>query len=694
MKTKLLRTLLPCLFFSLSCFSWTVQARDGIPMHDGIAPIDGIAPACSTQSKESQEESFLRRIEQIKTEPLELLPASDCRLDQLEEEIFKTYYTQGQEIPLQLKVHLQRKRQQMDFMRSHIDSLYYMQALQAIGQEEPDWDEAMESIEKSLLHNRFYTRSVIFKMHYLLKRERNAETCLRYLNTTFQEFSRPEKLRKTAQTTYNTLLQQAERMIDNRQYRDALSLCELIHIYCQPGFPIQYLSYREDLIENRSHQGIYDSYCEVAQKAFRQTQYQLAGQYALLAHQYYTENETHMSGINQALELLDRISDCYYRFAQESDTTERAYYMALIDSIAHKTGIPLYLEEDYDPAQDIAADLQLLDPGTKPESIAVPAFVPLNIDSILPDGKPLNSRQAQQYFDQAYEQANYFRSKRDFAEAQRWFELAKKLKEKHGYLRTGPDFSERYRQNLLQSMEQMLNKAVYYLWTTEIAQSEELQQQALELFASYQIEEPEDATTLTKLQLMLDNYQKQRNANYCEQIGREFTQAEHAFLNQASYGNYQLAKKSLESLRQVARKYSLPEYASCSLPEKQMRKAENLFERWTAYNDSLNQAEAYLAAGDTLRFIQCYLNADSTFNRIGLAEYIPSAPSLFSRLSATRQFSILLLWAKNCVEQGDLDQARFIAGYLSAIGYSRPDIEKTQRTLKKKQGQEKRGGRP
>ena len=87
-------------------------------------------------------------------------------------------------------------------------------------------------------------------------------------------------------------------------------------------------------------------------------------------------------------------------------------------------------------------------------------------------------------------------------------------------------------------------------------------------------------------------------------------------------------------------------------------------------------------------------NADSTFNRIGLAEYIPSAPSLFSRLSATRQFSILLLWAKNCVEQGDLDQARFIAGYLSAIGYSRPDIEKTQRTLKKKQGQEKRGGRP
>ena len=459
-----------------------------------------------------------------------------------------------------------------------------------------------------------------------------------------------------------TLLQQAERMIDNRQYRDALSLCELIHIYCQPGFPIQYLSYREDLIENRSHQGIYDSYCEVAQKAFRQTQYQLAGQYALLAHQYYTENETHMSGINQALELLDRISDCYYRFAQESDTTERAYYMALIDSIAHKTGIPLYLEEDYDPAQDIAADLQLLDPGTKPESIAVPAFVPLNIDSILPDGKPLNSRQAQQYFDQAYEQANYFRSKRDFAEAQRWFELAKKLKEKHGYLRTGPDFSELYRQNLLQSMEQMLNKAVYYLWTTEIAQSEELQQQALELFASYQIEEPEDATTLTKLQLMLDNYQ--------------------------------LAQQSLESLRQVARKYSLPEYASCSLPEKQMRKAENLFERWTAYNDSLNQAEAYLAAGDTLRFIQCYLNADSTFNRIGLAEYIPSAPSLFSRLSATRQFSILLLWAKNCVEQGDLDQARFIAGYLSAIGYSRPDIEKTQRTLKKKQGQEKRGGRP
>ena len=690
MKTRVLPISLTCfLFIGLAKLSWAGSTPNAIP-HTGISLEYTLA--YGPQIQESQEENFLRRIDQIKTEPLELLPASDCRLDQLEEEVFKTYYTQGQEIPLQIKVSLQRKRQQIDFMRSHIDSLYYMQALQAINKETPDWDEAMENIEKSLLHNRFYTRSVIFKMNYLLKHEKNAETCLRYLNSTLQEFSRPGRLRKMAQTIYNVLLQQVELMIGHRQYRDALSLCEMLHLYCQPGFPIHYLAYRERLMENRAHQGIYNSYCEVAQKAFDQNQYQLAGQYALLAHQYYTENEKHMSGIDHALELLDRIAGCYHRFAEESDTTEGAYYRALIDSIESKTGISLYFEEIYDPGQDIAADLQLLNPEKKANTVQVPVFVPLNIDSILLSEKTLNSRQAQQYFDQAREQAGYFRSKREFAEAQRWFELAKNLKKRYGYLRTGADFADLYRQNLLQSMEQLLNKAVYYLWTTEILKSEELQQQALELFASYQTAEPEDAATLTRLQLMLDNYQKQRNSNYCEQISREFARAEQTFLNQASYGNYLLAQKSLENLRQTARKYSLPEYASCPRPEKQMAQAENLFERWTAYNDSLNRAESYLKSGDTLRFIHSYLNADSTFNQLGLAEYIPSAPSLFSRLSATRQLRILLLWARDCVDQDNLEQARFIAGYLSALGYNKPAIEKTQRHLKKKQGQ--KGGKP
>ncbi len=663
------------------CLPGTAQCQHA----RGIIPGQSIQTEHRTQ--ESQEDTFLRRIEQIKTEPLELLPASDCRLDQLEEEIFLAYYAQSQEIPLQIKVPLQRKRQQMDFMRSHIDSLYYMQALQAINQESPDWDKAMANIEKSLLHNRFYTRSVIFKMNYLLKREKNAETCLRYLNTTLQEFSKPEKLRKMAQATYNVMLQQVELLIAHRQYRDALDLCELIHIYCQPGFPLHYLVYKESLLEHRAHQGVYNSYCEVARKALDQGQYQLSGQYALLAHQYYTENESYMSGIDSALELLDRIASYYYCFAQESDTTEGAYYMALIDSIEHKTGISLYFDEVYDPSQDIAADLQLLDPGRKTKDVQVPAFVPMDIDSMLLTDKPLNSRQAQKYFDQAYEQAVYFRSKREFAQAQQWFELAKELKGKYGYLRTGTDFADLYKENLLQSMEQLLNKAVYYLWTTEILKSEELQQQAINLFAAYQTDEPEDAATLTRLQLMIDSYQKQRDNNYCEQISREFDHAEQVFLNQASYGNYSLAKKSLESLRQVIRKYNLPEYASCTKPENQAKQAENLLERWTAYNDSLSQAEAYLKSGDTLRFIHCYLNADSTFNKLDLAEYIPPAPSLFSRLSATRQVRILAIWAKDCIAQGKQDQARFIAGYLSALGYSDPIIEKKTRNLKKRKGE-------
>ena len=654
---------------------------------------------------ETEEEAYLRQIAQIQTDPLEILPASDCRLAQLESGIFENYYREGREIPLSLQLAMRKKRQDMDFMRSHIDSLYYIQALQALNQDKPDWDAAMENIEKSLLHNRFFTRSVLFKMNYLLKRERNAEACLSYLNATLQEFSHPQKLQKTAQTTYNALLDQTGKLIEHKLYRDALSLCELIHQYCQPGFPIHYLPYKEKLLVNRAHQGVYNSYCAVALKAFEQGQDQLAGQYALLAHQYYMQNEAHMSGIDHALELLDRIAARYHSFALQSDEAEKAYYEALIDSIESRTGMALFLEEPYDPEQDIALDMEMLRPHELETDLVVPAFVPLTVDSISSSIQDLTSRQARNRFDQAMEQAAYFRAKREFHEAQAWFDLAKALQSRYPFLRgsssgtrgTGSrasgdktEFQAAYDQNLLQSMEQLLNKAIYHLWNAAVLESENYQQQALQLFAAYQNDPEGDPATLTGLQLMLDNFQRQKNTRYCEQLEREFAKAETEYFNQVSYGNYALAHNRLESLQKLADQYKLPEHAACPGPEKRLQESVRIFERWTAYIDSMERAEACLEKGDTLAFIHGYLQADSSFSRLGLEQYTAAAPSLFSHLSAMRQFRILSIWAQECVRQGNMPQARFLNGYLSAVGYSDQGMEKLRRSMRK---QEKGGGK-
>ncbi|MDE7338785.1 MAG: hypothetical protein K2M92_05790, partial [Bacteroidales bacterium] len=272
-----------------------------------------------------EEDSIVRLIQQIPTAPLEVLPVSDCRLDAMEKD-FAAREAAGLPTPAPVSVALRLKRNIIDAMRIHIDSLYYIQALQAVNQEKPDYEAAMQAIEKSLLHNRFYARSVVFKMNYLLKKERNAQACLRYLNRTLQEYSSNPKVRNMAQTTYDTLMIQVERMLADKRCRDALDLYGLIHLYCRESFPLHRLVYKEKLLENRAYQGLYDSYMAIAEKVWRQNQDRMVQKYAMMAYDFFEENEAHMNGVNTSLDLLYRLACRYLTYAEEAEDDERDYY--------------------------------------------------------------------------------------------------------------------------------------------------------------------------------------------------------------------------------------------------------------------------------------------------------------------------------------------------------------------------------
>ena len=151
-----------------------------------VAGVLSVPLAAQSPLSPREEDSLVQLIRQIPTSPLEVLPVSDCRLDAIEKDLSARQAVSKISIPASVSTALHLKRSTIDAMRIYIDSLYYIQALQAVNQTEPDYEAAMQAIEKSLLHNRFYARSVVFKMNHLLKRERNAQACLRYLNRTPQ----------------------------------------------------------------------------------------------------------------------------------------------------------------------------------------------------------------------------------------------------------------------------------------------------------------------------------------------------------------------------------------------------------------------------------------------------------------------------------------------------------------------------
>lgn len=637
------------------------------------------------QSQDGQKETFIQRIEAVKTEPLEILPVSDCRLADIESEIWLAYTHQNKKTPSDLQAVLNRKRQEIDFMRTYIDSLYYIKALQALNQNVPDWKAAEEYTDKSLMHNRFFVKSVVLKTTHLLVRKNNAQTLLRYMNTVLHECPYPQKIKQISQTSYNTLLKEAQGLIDRKLYRDALDLCQLLETYCHPKFPIQYQSYREKLLRNLAHQGIYRSHCDVAEKAFSQKQYQFAQKYALQAFDYFNKYEAHMNGVNHALELLDRIAMQYNSIAAVSDPVEKAFYLALVDTIVNRTGLVISPAIELLPEDELRAELEILNRPVEAEPEVKPEEKPVDIQEA-PKAEDfsethLSLHQAQKQFNHACEQARNLNAKRQFAEAYAWFEQAFKLKRQYK-LRTDADFEEEVRSTLLQTVEQLVNKAVFHLWTNEELRADELYAKATAFFDGYRKQNPEETAAISQMQQILGSYQEKRNESHCRALSKQISRMQTDFYRQASYGNHLLAARDLQNLDSLSFMLEKPEYSACSENGVSLNNMKQLMADWTQHKDSLSAAFLLQKTGDTVAFIEKYQQTAILFDSLRLGTYIPAEPTLFSRLSSTGDLRTLLIWTELCLKKKDWNRARFLIGYLSQQNYRSDYLNKLARPLR------------
>lgn len=636
-------------------------------------------------SQDRQKETFIQRIEAIKTEPLEILPVSDCRLTDIESEIFLAYPARNLHVPYDLQAVVARKRQQIDFMRIHIDSLYYIQALQALNQNVPDWKAAEEYTDKSLSYNRFFVKSVVLKMTYLLIKKNNAQSLLRYMNVILQECPYPQKIKQISQTSYNTLLKGTQDLIDNKLYQDALDLCQLLEAYCYPKFPIRYQSYREKLLRNLAHQGIYRSHCDVAEKAFSQKQYQFAQKYALQAFDYFNKYESHMNGVNHALELLDRIAMKYNCIAAVSDPVEKAFYLALVDTIVNRTGLVVSPASELLPEDELRTELEILNRPTEVEHTVEFKEKPVELQEApkVEDFAEthLSPHQAQKQFNHACEQARNLNAKRQFAEAYAWFEQAFRLKKQYK-LRTDADFEEEVRSTLLQTVEQLVNKAVFHLWMNEEPRADELYAKATAFFNEYRKQTPEQTAAISQLQQILDSYQEKRNESHCRDLNRQISRMQTDFYRQASYGNHLLAARDLQNLDSLSVLLEQPEFSACSENSVPLDNMRQLMKDWTQHKDSLGAAFLLQKTGDTVAFIEKYQQTAILFDSLKLGQYIPAEPTLFSRLSSMGDLRTLLIWAEISMKGKDWKRARFLIGYLSQQNYRTDYLNKLARPLR------------
>lgn len=664
----------------------------------GLAGVLSAPLAAQNPLSPREADSIVQFIRQIPTAPLEVLPVSDCRLDAIEKD-FSAREAVGLPTPAPVSAALRLKRNIIDAMRTHIDSLYYIQALQAVNQAVPDYEAAMQAIEKSLLHNRFYARAVVFKMNYLLKKERNAQACLRYLNRTLQEYSSNPKVRNMAQTTYDTLMLQVERMLNDNRCRDALDLYGLIERYCRESFPLHRLVYKEKLLENKAYQGLYDSYIAIAEKVWRQNQDRMVQKYAMMAYDFFKENEAHMNGMNTSLDLLYRLACRYLVYAEESEDEERDYYLTLVDDIVKKTGLPVELPVVYDVERDMhedwnrflaAKDMPLSEmqdemqfaPQEKPQEKPAPKPAPKPTSKPTPQ-KPSGRvlAQAHEQYAVCVEQANVLRSKRRFPQALALLDSASRLSSEHG-LKPDPDFASIYAATSTAAVEQLVNKAVYNLWTNKEPEAEALYTQAAEAFDTYRRQRPEDLSTQMQIQQILSDYSEKKDENACRKLHKEEQDIYGRFYRQLSYGNVETSGAELQKLHELRAKSEAKEFTSCPFDTVSLEKAVAVFADWALYRQAMEQALS-VPEEDIASLVDTYHHALYLFDSLELTRYVPAPVSLFSRLSSNKKYDVLYDWTLLCSARNEWEQAKFIISFLQAQGYRKSGMDKHMRHIRK-----------
>lgn len=692
---------------------------------------NGLAsPPPDSLTPEARYEYYMESVRGLDIRTLALLAQTDCRLSELESDCYRYYRLQaGSDIPDDLARLMAAKRQAVDYRRSYIDSLYYLQALQALNAKTPDWARADKSIAQALTHNRFFVRAVLFHWTQL---QRTATltgdwtACLAYANATLPPLGWHPKVRALGDALYLKLLEHIEGLMADGLYQDAITLYEEMRRELLPEFPLFYLPHRERNLLYTAYQGIFSSYYAVAEKAFERGLYQQAQRQALSAHDYYRRHVQYMSGVDRSLLLLDRILNDYTRFMRYADEDERAYYAAMVDTIAARTGLAVPPPVPAD-VYDMTAELRLaqadyLDDVEAVEAVAPVTPVPVAPEAETPDlavltepvaaaeapavsepeppaqpaekpavpvtqtavapVEPTSIQQqkwslgyAQKQWDTYVERARLYKANRQFIAAQEAYAMGDSIRQAYP-VRTSAGFKAEMAANERLCVEQLLNKAQYRLWQNDMTQSDSLYRRAL---AIVEKAEPDYRTPLYSL---LDGFEEQRKQLLCRQLRRNWEDKLREARRQLNFGRadsvaYLLSEAdALYEADRTDGQACLSDTVALAVLRKQ---AAHLL----TYRRMSDTAQALLQAQDSLGFIRRELAADAYFAQQGMGTYVSDATPLLTRLTFAHDFPLLVAYLRVCLEDGREAEAAYAMDYLKANDYRSPLLDQLRKTSRK-----------
>ncbi|MDR1973465.1 MAG: hypothetical protein LBQ31_02200 [Bacteroidales bacterium] len=664
-------------------------------------------------------------IRAIPLSPLSILPASDCMLDRYEN---RKILSETQ------RTAIAEKRAEIDFKRTYIDSLYYVEAMLSP-------DNALALLDRSLLHNKFFIPAIVEKINILLRLE-DWEKTLSFWKSSVDYLYHSEIMQRITHTVFLHCINKMEELNRSGNEQQTLELYELLRTYF---VNLSYDTKREKEILQQAHRGIFRSYLSVAQRALSIGLENMAQNYGIKAQNYYMMYRDDMESDNKAKSLLLTIAARYRAFASLSDSDEKQFYLAQIDSIysqlritnyelrtagdglesvgvavsevaeasnnyelrtagdglesvgsaavsevaeasnnyelrtagdglesvggAAVSGVPLAEDVPKAPkvpkvpkvadvanittATDLAKVPEISEVAKIPEVTKIPEVakapaVAKKAQTVSPASltKPRLTPSLKKQVDVALDLAYLFRSERKFYPAHLQFEKAYEL---YPSIET----EKALKKNLMDVVEQLLNKAQYQLWNSKQKISDSLYREAVALCERYQ------SSTNAEITSLFINYLQKRNEVICRQFALEAVKEEKRAIRLMQYG------KLYEGLTSLKRLKAEIEVGDCHVDTSVLIKHILTGENARKYYSLKDMARQNLQKGDTLAFIAQWLHADTLYLKGDFSEYVTDFKPLIHYLEQMKDIRISEKWMILCLQNNDSGMLDILMKYIA-----------------------------
>lgn len=638
----------------------------------------------SVQQNTQTPYSIISKINAIKLQPLSILPKVDCDLDDLERE----YYTTQTHIAPSIDIALKSKREQIDYMRSYIDSLYYVQAIELLIKDSNNWGAANKYIDIALMHNSLNKDAILLKLAYL-DRENKTHELLKYSSSLIDKYVSNAEVIKALNKIYQNSLNDIETLIDNGLFNDALTLLNKCTKYffsnkaTHTKNNIERVLYRENNIKYLAHQGIFNSFYSVAETALNQDLYLMANNYTTTAYNYYVNNVKYMSGVNPSLSLFDKLIKKYTSFLQYSDQEDRAFYKTNIENIQKLTSENFASYNDFDLNKEIISKLNYYNSSAK-ERISTNKIekrdeVIINQDLIktISSQDKLSNAKANVYFNKLYENTKIAYSERKFYTAYSLIQKADTLILNYE-IKVDEDFNKFSTESAIKAIEQMLNKALYRLWNNDFANADSAYYKAMNISYKYNTEEN------LQIQNLISNYKFQKQNVLKVKVESQVNN----FLLKADqmlrHNDFTDFKYYLNRAKTILNNFENEVKSNLKIDTNIFNALKEVKQEYIYFDSIFNELETTLAKGLSIEYINNYLDFHDLFMKSKLHSYSPASyNTLFKTLSTKNDYNTIFTWAKMEMEKEDWDMAHFLISYLIEVECDVPDLEKTHKTLRK-----------